>query len=164
MGFWTKQNKIDKQYDEAIKERQKQAQEKLEAELRSKKAAFLENPSPELATEIESFENKMSGDVADKTKGVGNQAAGALISEAGGDDPLAQGLAAGVSTGNPLVGVGMGVLAGIQGAQKEKQRKANIDANALMEQANNEQNTQLRRSAAIQSLASNLSRSLVGGK
>lgn len=93
--------------------------------------------------------------------GQGNAGAGMLISKAGGSDPLAQGLAAGVSTGNPLVGIGMGVIGGIQGAQKEKQRKADIDAKSLIQQANNEQNTQIRRSAAIQSLAQNLSNSLL---
>lgn len=90
-----------------------------------------------------------------------NQAAAQMISEAGGGNPLADGLAAGVSTGNPYVAVGMGVLSGLQGAAQEKQRKADIDANALQQIAQNEQNTQMRRSAAIQSLAANISNSLL---
>jgi len=88
-----------------------------------------------------------------KVKGTaGNQVAGQMISQAAGGNPLADGLAAGVSTGNPLVGVGMGVLSGLQGAQAEKDRKNKIDQEKYQDIAQNEQDTQMRRSAAIQKI------------
>lgn len=156
-----KKTDIDREYEKAIREQQKSVAEARLKKLRSMKQKFLEKPSPELAKQIDDFETKNFKGGAGKV-GAKEQAIGQLVQSAGGGNPIADGLAAGISTGNPLVGVGLGVISGLQGAAAEKQRKRDIDSNALMQQSRNEQNTQLRRSSAIQSLANNLSRSLLG--
>ena len=82
-----------------------------------------------------------------------------------GNDPtsnaLQDGLSAGLATGNPYIAGGAAIVGGLTAAQKEKERVAGVEAKALRDKAKNEQNTQLRRSSAIQGLAANLSRSLL---
>lgn len=82
-----------------------------------------------------------------------------------GNDPtsnaLQDGLSAGLATGNPYIAGVAAIGGGLSAAQKEKERVAGVEAKALRDKAKNEQNTQLRRSSAIQGLAANLSRSLL---
>lgn len=98
------------------------------------------------------------------------QAAASLFNQASGGQGggavsgAASGAAAGASFGpkGALIGGAIGGITGALGARaKRKQQNADIDKEKFMKLADIENQTQLRRSAAIQSLAQNIGNTLL---
>lgn len=92
---------------------------------------------------------------AEDTSTAGNAASGAM-----------SGLQAGLATGNPYAAAGGAIIGGIAGGlsanAKRKKKEREADAQALRNNSQIEQNAGIARSNAIQSLAANISATLLG--